>query len=425
MTTTAVPSTNPLDLLINAQKLDEALTSNNQTYTDRLGVQRRTLAGATTAGVISKENRASLDADLAHAAGIIAYVTNDSTAANNTVYRKTGASGSGAWTQAAVGPWVLDDQAISRAAYAMSSEVPVHGDDVVAIKVAADRWIIRTPVVGGEAHDYTEFVMFNMGAFMGITHAWSLHSVRASIGGVVTRFMEQSVAPGNVATNEFAIKAGTGATLDGTYDFYGFGHGLMNYSGLSITVDGGGTNYRDNTPVGTILRGDTIAFAGSYEAKILAGTVIGTVSTGHAFSADGLLVSHQHVITAPSIYAQNSYSAMCAFTGVDRIKASGIAATTVGAQDGSQVGNWAANATFAGYYASRPTHLLEVILPTGAPGDPPNDWSQATTSKAFVLDNANKIRKLYINWRSGTTPVAYSGTYSFSTRYRVRLGAAT
>jgi hypothetical protein len=315
---------------------------------------------------------------------------------------------------------------MTRRSPALLTEVPVQGDAVVAIKVAADRWVIRTPVVDGEDHDYAEWVMFNMGAYMGLAHAWSLHSVRSSIGGVTTRFMEQSVStPGLVSTNEFAIKAGTGATLDATYEFYGFGHGLMNYVGLSISLDGGPTNYRDNTPVGTVLRGDELTFSGSYQAKLLSTTVIGTISTGHTFSAAGLLVSHQHIITEPGIYAQNSYSAMCAFTGVDRIKASGIAETVVGAADNSQVGNWAANATFAGYYASRPTHLLEMILPTGAPGSPPGDWSEATTSKAFVLDNSTKMRKLYVNWRSGTTPVAYSGTYSFSTRYRVRLGAAT
>jgi len=29
-----------------------------------------------------------------------------------------------------------------------------------------------------------------------------------------------------------------------------------------------------------------------------------------------------------------------------------------------------------------------------------------------------------VNWRSGPSPVVYSGTYNFLTDYRVRLGAA-
>lgn len=45
-TSNAVPSTSPLDLLFNAEKLDEALSSSALTYTDRKGVVRLTLAGA-------------------------------------------------------------------------------------------------------------------------------------------------------------------------------------------------------------------------------------------------------------------------------------------------------------------------------------------------------------------------------------------
>ncbi len=46
-TTNAVPSSDPSDLLFNAQKLDEAVSSSAAAYTDRLGVSRMTLAGAT------------------------------------------------------------------------------------------------------------------------------------------------------------------------------------------------------------------------------------------------------------------------------------------------------------------------------------------------------------------------------------------
>ncbi len=45
-TSTAVPSTSPLDLLFNAEKIDEAVNSPALFYTDRFGVQRMTLAGA-------------------------------------------------------------------------------------------------------------------------------------------------------------------------------------------------------------------------------------------------------------------------------------------------------------------------------------------------------------------------------------------
>ena len=51
------------------------------------------------AGTIGFATRALLDADLNHAAGTVAYVTNDATSSNNGTYRKVGGSGSGSWAQ--------------------------------------------------------------------------------------------------------------------------------------------------------------------------------------------------------------------------------------------------------------------------------------------------------------------------------------
>ena len=45
-TTAAVPSASPLDLLFNAEKIDEAVNTSALTYADRFGVQRMTLSGA-------------------------------------------------------------------------------------------------------------------------------------------------------------------------------------------------------------------------------------------------------------------------------------------------------------------------------------------------------------------------------------------
>ena len=44
-TTNPVPSQDPSDLLFNAGKLDEVVSGSNATYTDRLGISRRTVAG--------------------------------------------------------------------------------------------------------------------------------------------------------------------------------------------------------------------------------------------------------------------------------------------------------------------------------------------------------------------------------------------
>lgn len=57
------------------------------------------IAAGFGAGLIGKATKALLDADLAHAADAIAYVTNDTTATNNGFYRKVGASGSGSWAK--------------------------------------------------------------------------------------------------------------------------------------------------------------------------------------------------------------------------------------------------------------------------------------------------------------------------------------
>ena len=40
----AVPSNLPQDLLFNAEKIDEAVSSSAQLYTDRLGISRSTVA---------------------------------------------------------------------------------------------------------------------------------------------------------------------------------------------------------------------------------------------------------------------------------------------------------------------------------------------------------------------------------------------
>lgn len=56
-----------------------------------------------TTGALSdaiwKDTKANLDADLAHAADTIGVVYDDSTSANNGLFKKEGASGSGSWTQ--------------------------------------------------------------------------------------------------------------------------------------------------------------------------------------------------------------------------------------------------------------------------------------------------------------------------------------
>lgn len=55
-------------------------------------------AAGLTSGIVGHATKALLDADLAHAAGVVGYVSNDPTATNNGFYLKSGVAGAGAWT---------------------------------------------------------------------------------------------------------------------------------------------------------------------------------------------------------------------------------------------------------------------------------------------------------------------------------------
>jgi hypothetical protein len=63
------------------------------------GTWIESMIAAGALGGVWKATKSLLTADLAHAAGTVAVVYNDSTAANNGMYVKSGSSGSGSWTQ--------------------------------------------------------------------------------------------------------------------------------------------------------------------------------------------------------------------------------------------------------------------------------------------------------------------------------------
>lgn len=66
-----------------------------------VAAQIATLQAGQTAGMLGFQTKAMMDAALSYNAGTLALVTNDPTPANNGTYRKSGASGSGSWTQSA------------------------------------------------------------------------------------------------------------------------------------------------------------------------------------------------------------------------------------------------------------------------------------------------------------------------------------
>lgn len=75
---------------------DDALSARVDNTTSSIA----TLTAGQTAGLLGFATLADLAADLAHADGTLAIVTNDPTPDNNTTYRKSGGSGAGSWIAA-------------------------------------------------------------------------------------------------------------------------------------------------------------------------------------------------------------------------------------------------------------------------------------------------------------------------------------
>lgn len=84
-TTNPVPSTDPSDLLFNAGKLDEVVNGAGSTYTDRLGVARRTLAGI-DAAADNVLNSIGYAVPVAYASGISLTLTSQTIEFSGVVY---------------------------------------------------------------------------------------------------------------------------------------------------------------------------------------------------------------------------------------------------------------------------------------------------------------------------------------------------
>lgn len=84
-TNNAVPSNAPNDLLFNAEKLDEVVSGTGQYYTDRKGVNRRTLAGIDSAAD-SVLNSIGYAVPVTYAAGISLTLTSQTVEYNGVVY---------------------------------------------------------------------------------------------------------------------------------------------------------------------------------------------------------------------------------------------------------------------------------------------------------------------------------------------------
>jgi hypothetical protein len=386
-------------------------------------------------------------------------------------------------------------------------DVPDGTDDIVAIKTDAtigdERWLIRTKFTGWKQGDYAEYEMWNQGNTMApkMTFCWALNGVRLYKSGNLYNFSNlNGLTPSTV---EFAMRIGLMTDTDITdialWDFYGPGHGFMQYVAGQIFLDGGAPD-ETGAALGTVLRGATISFqsqagtvlprdfkittvitnitqanpavvtsvahglitgdqvhlrnvvgmtevndntytitvsdvdnfslnginstgfgaytSGGSVAKV---TVTGTVNWQHGYDSAGLRLGHQHNITLAGVGNQNSYMGMGPMTHIDTVDPVNGDPITVGAEDGSQVGNWSSPDTgtkLQHYYAHEPTTYFEMNLAQGHVGSPPGDWSDATTSRRFVQDRTEGVRKSYFNWRSGTAAQSVSGAHTHLMDYK-------
>lgn len=307
----------------------------------------------------------------------------------------------------------------------LATAIPTETAPVVAIKSAANRWIVRTPVQDGGPGDFAEYEMYDANASNTIGHKWAVHSIRGVFKGIQNHFLEQDRENlGNVSTLEFAFLVGRLADPlhdPRHYAYFGFGHGNLDFLDCEIKVGSNGVNLCNDSPVGAYLRGDRFTYTGTYHPKLLDGTRLGTTVVSHTFTRAGLMVDHAHEVTAKGVGSQNSYAALLPLTGIDRIKPMGLPATVVGRHDGSMAGSWGAITRFAAFNTATPRQLLELTLPFGGPGADAASWEAATETKTFALDNLLQS-KLYINWRSGDAAVPMVGMSRHRAGYSVRYG---
>lgn len=100
------------------------------------------IAAFTSNGGLIYSSKAALDADLAHGANSMAWVIGDATAANNGVYRKLGASGSGSWTRAADLPYSFirasNVGSGTPSAIQATTDIPVSSSALILLTIAED-----------------------------------------------------------------------------------------------------------------------------------------------------------------------------------------------------------------------------------------------------------------------------------------------
>ncbi|RFB95289.1 hypothetical protein B5K11_10115 [Rhizobium leguminosarum bv. trifolii] len=235
------------------------------------------IAAFTSAGGLIYSSKAAIDADLAHAANSMAWVIGDATTANNGVYGKVGASGTGSWTRRSDLPFsfiIASDAGAGTAnAIQATTAIPVSGSALVVTNVFEAN--AGSPVTisfnGGSALT----IKSNSGndiAAGGLTAGMLLFGY---VSGSTFRLISDQVSAAIVAAAEAAAAAAAGSASAASTSAAA---AAASAAGVSLPAVAANRMLVDNA-AGTLRESKTL----SETMTILAGAVSGRTST---FSLD-------------------------------------------------------------------------------------------------------------------------------------------
>jgi hypothetical protein len=260
-------------------------------------------------------------------------------------------------------------------------------------------------------------------------------------GGNLTGFLMLGSITGTFQDNEnLQVGGATKAVVNGALKSgmtvtttHWIGRSLYFDAGSAAIVEGDTVTGGTSGATGIVVRNPTSGQTGSTGGGNLTGclflkTITGTWQDNEAIRVGGVTKATVNGTLGGAISLQNAYGPMMPTTVVDRAKVPGYAEVTVGLQGDEQHPTALSNNTWptadrvALWHSDDPDVLIEILVPNG-PISPPGNFTECTTSKVFVQDRAEGVRKVYFNARSGASVSLYEGAYTTEQTYRFRIGS--
>lgn len=184
----------------------------------------------TSNGGLVYASKAAMDADLAHSANSMAWVVGDTTPANNGVYGKVGASGSGSWTRRSDLPFsfIVANNAGSGTANAIvaTTDIPISASALVWLNVTATNTSAPVTVSFNGAAAITVKTNSNNDVAAGGLVAGMV--VMGIVSGSVFRLLNDQVSSAIIAQAENAAAAAQAAAVDAEAALAGMQKGQPN-----------------------------------------------------------------------------------------------------------------------------------------------------------------------------------------------------